>query len=75
MRIPLVLLLLAAPLAAGEEWSELFDGRTLDGWVTKGGRYDGNARWTVEDGAIVGLDLDALVHAHKTAAAEIQASR
>jgi len=32
----------------------LFDGRTLDGWTTKGGRYDGNALWTVEDGCIVG---------------------
>lgn len=33
---------------------ELFDGRTLDGWTTVGGRYDGAARWTVEDGAITG---------------------
>ena len=32
----------------------LFDGETLDGWVTSGGRYDGNARWTVEDSAITG---------------------
>ena len=32
----------------------VFDGKTLDGWVTKGGRYDGTARWTVEDGAIAG---------------------
>lgn len=32
----------------------LFDGRTLDGWVTRGGRYDGDARWSVEDGCIVG---------------------
>jgi len=32
----------------------LFDGRTLDGWVTRGGRYDGNAAWTVEEGCIVG---------------------
>ena len=30
------------------------DGATLNGWTTHGGRYDGNARWTVEDGAIVG---------------------
>ena len=34
----------------------LFDGKTLDGWVTKGGRYDGNAQWTVEDGAICGRE-------------------
>lgn len=32
----------------------LFDGQTLDGWVTRGGRYDGNAVWSVEDGAITG---------------------
>ncbi len=32
----------------------LFDGRTLDGWTTRGGRYDGNASWSVEDGALVG---------------------
>jgi len=32
----------------------LFDGRSLAGWTTKGGRYDGDARWTVEDGCIVG---------------------
>lgn len=32
----------------------LFDGETLEGWTTRGGRYDGNARWSVEEGAIVG---------------------
>ena len=32
----------------------LFDGKSLDGWTTTGGRYDGRARWSVEDGAIVG---------------------
>ena len=32
----------------------LFDGETLTGWVTEGGRYDGHATWYVEDGAIVG---------------------
>jgi len=34
--------------------SALFDGATLAGWVTSGGRYDGNAVWTVEDGALTG---------------------
>lgn len=34
----------------------LFDGKSLDGWVTKGGHYDGNATWTVEDGAIKGVE-------------------
>ena len=32
----------------------LFDGETLTGWTESGGRYDGDADWTVEDGAIVG---------------------
>jgi hypothetical protein len=32
----------------------LFDGESLAGWVTRGGRYDGDARWSVEEGAIVG---------------------
>lgn len=36
------------------DYRDLFDGRTLTGWVTSGGRYDGDAAWTVEDGAIVG---------------------
>lgn len=41
--------------AFGDEgWRTLFDGQTLSGWTTHGGRYDGNARWTVEDGAITG---------------------
>ncbi|MEX1024723.1 MAG: family 16 glycoside hydrolase [Planctomycetota bacterium] len=33
---------------------ELFDGESLAGWTTTGGRYDGGALWSVEDGAIVG---------------------
>lgn len=41
------------PHAPGN-WHRLFDGKTLDGWTTVGGRYDGAAVWTVEDGAIVG---------------------
>jgi len=32
----------------------LFDGETLDGFVTTGGRYDGHARWSVEDGNVTG---------------------
>lgn len=43
------------PVLGGELGDRvLFDGESLDGWVTKGGRYDGTARWTVEEGAIVG---------------------
>jgi hypothetical protein len=37
-------------------WRSLFDGKTLEGWVTKGGHYDGNAAWTVEDHAICGRE-------------------
>lgn len=37
-------------------FTPLFDGKSLDGWVTKGGRYDGAAIWKVEDGAIVGRE-------------------
>lgn len=33
---------------------EIFDGKTLNGWITRGGHYDGNASWTVEDGALTG---------------------
>ena len=43
----------------GATWrymAPIFDGRTLHGWVTRGGRYDGKARWTVEDGAITGRE-------------------
>ncbi len=35
---------------------QLFDGKTLKGWVTSGGRYDGNARWSVEEGTITGRE-------------------
>jgi hypothetical protein len=39
-------------------WQVLFDGATLDGWVTKGGHYDGDARWSVEDHVICGREGD-----------------
>jgi hypothetical protein len=32
----------------------VFDGKTLEGWTTTGGRYDGPAPWVVESGAITG---------------------
>ncbi len=34
--------------------TSLFDGKTLGGWTPKGGRYDGDAVWTVEGGSITG---------------------
>ncbi len=36
--------------ASSEKWEYLFDGKTLDGWVKRGGE----AAYHVEDGAIVG---------------------
>ncbi len=56
-----LLLVLLCVLGAGcgpdtpaADWERLFDGASLEGWQTTGGRYDGKARWYVEDGAIVG---------------------
>ena len=40
----------------GDGWTSLFDGRSLDGWVTRGGRYDGDAAWSVEDGVLTGRE-------------------
>lgn len=36
------------------EMRSIFDGKSLDGWTTKGGRYAGKAVWAVEDGTLVG---------------------
>lgn len=58
---PILLLLACDPTevaAADPQVRSLFDGKTLDGWVTTGGRYDGDAAWTVEDGEIVGRTKD-----------------
>ncbi|MEL6430232.1 MAG: DUF1080 domain-containing protein [Planctomycetota bacterium] len=46
----------AQPAAGG--WRSLFDGETLAGWSETGGPYDGDADWTVEDGAIVGREAE-----------------
>ncbi|MGB0331297.1 MAG: family 16 glycoside hydrolase, partial [Planctomycetota bacterium] len=46
----------SSPSAGG--WVSLFDGKTLNGWTEKGGRYDGDADWSVEDGAIVGREAE-----------------
>ena len=40
----------------GDGWVSLFDGKSLKGWTTVGGRYDGQARWEVEDGCLVGRE-------------------
>ncbi|MHC4375865.1 MAG: family 16 glycoside hydrolase [Planctomycetota bacterium] len=41
-----------------EGWVTLFDGTSMDGWTTTGGRYDGPAVWTIEDGALTGRTDD-----------------
>jgi len=54
----------ALALAAGATYGQdlepgfqrLFDGQSLNGWTSKGGRYDGNAEWSVVDGCIVGRE-------------------
>lgn len=53
-RLAFAFVLLLATEVAAQEASSLFDGKTLAGWTTTGGRYDGPARWSVEDGCIVG---------------------
>ncbi len=40
----------AAALAEESEWTSLFDGKSLDGWIQK----NGTATYRVEDGTIVG---------------------
>jgi hypothetical protein len=44
----------ATPASVHDDAVPLFDGTTLKGWVTRGGHYDGDATWSVEDGAITG---------------------
>jgi len=46
----LFLVLFAAPGFASERWVDLFDGKTLDGWMQRGGK----ASYSVEKGEIVG---------------------
>src|SRR3954468_15228193 len=51
----LVLSCLGSTTPADEEgWAPLFDGKTLDGWTVRGG----NAKYKVEDGAIVGTTVE-----------------
>jgi uncharacterized protein len=53
--IPLLVscLLAGAAWAGNADWQSLFDGKTLNGWVQKNGK----AKYTVEDGAIVGTTV------------------
>ncbi|UCD50247.1 MAG: DUF1080 domain-containing protein, partial [Phycisphaerales bacterium] len=48
------LILSVGPLAAAAaEWQDLFDGKTLDGWIQRNGK----AKYTVEDGVIIGTTV------------------
>src|SRR6516165_5042820 len=53
----LALLLTLAEAAAAEDFRDLFDGKSLDGWVVEGPAKDqaGRMMWSVEDGRIVCL--------------------
>jgi hypothetical protein len=46
----------AEPMPVLDETNSVsvFDGESLEGWTNHGGRYDGNARWNVEEGVLVG---------------------
>ena len=44
---------LPAMSLGAEEWESLFDGKTLNGWIQRNGK----AKYTVEDGMIVGTTL------------------
>ncbi len=39
--------------SAADEWTELFDGKSLDGWVRRGG----DAKYHIEEGCIVGTSI------------------
>lgn len=54
---PLALLLILSASARAGEFRDLFDGKTLDGWVAEGAVKDpdGPPNWSVEDGRIVCL--------------------
>ncbi len=51
--LTVALVFAGAASAASAEWQSLFDGKTLNGWVQKNGK----AKYTVEDGAIVGTTV------------------
>lgn len=50
LALSLTLLLAGCHTTAAEEWTSMFNGKTLEGWTLK----NGTAKYTVEDGAIVG---------------------
>jgi len=50
LRTSLILLAASCHVLAAEAWSDLFNGKDLNGWVQRGGA----AKYTIVDGAIVG---------------------
>jgi hypothetical protein len=54
MALALIVCLREASPAGDQAWTPLFDGKTLDGWKVNGGQ----ARYTVEDGVIVGTTVE-----------------
>ncbi|MEL6108208.1 MAG: DUF1080 domain-containing protein [Planctomycetota bacterium] len=41
-----------------EDWTNLFDGKSLDGWVVRSKKSDVTDAWTVQDGQIVAENAD-----------------
>ena len=50
LRSSLILISACGTVMAADGWSDLFNGKDLDGWVQRGGK----AKYTVEDGCVVG---------------------
>lgn len=50
LRTSLAFITVCSSAFAAESWTDLFNGKDLDGWILKGGK----AKYHVEDGAIVG---------------------
>jgi len=53
--VPIFLAATALLAADGAKWISLFNGKSLEGWVVKGG----TAKYEVKDGIIVGSTGDA----------------
>jgi Domain of Unknown Function (DUF1080) len=49
-RTPILLFAACGTTFAADAWTELFNGKDLDGWIQRGGK----AKYHIEDGAIVG---------------------
>lgn len=50
LRTSLILISACGPLIAADGWTDLFNGKSLDGWIQRGG----TAKYVIEDGCIVG---------------------